>query len=71
MKQKIEETKMLLDKYHDYLIDKFNVNISKKTIDLFLQQEFNHYHKNNSIDDECAICGYDLRNKIHFKSTNY
>ena len=26
-----------------------------------------HIHKNNQVDDSCAICGYDLRHSIHLR----
>ena len=30
-----------------------------------LLETFKHTHRNNGVDDSCAKCGLDLRNKIH------
>jgi len=65
MEQKIKEARELLNKYYNYLMDEFNGNASEEAIELFIEEEFKHIHKNNGIDDECAICGYDLRSLIH------
>ena len=67
MKEKIENAKKLLDGYYNLLMDEFNGNASEEAIDMVIQQEFKHIHTNNGINDECAVCGYDLRSEIHLR----
>ena len=65
MENKIKYARTLLNKYYNYLMDEFNGGASEEAIELFIEEEFKHRHKNNGVDDECAICGHDLRSLIH------
>lgn len=67
-KQKIEQIRNLLNNYHNHLMDEFNGNASEIAIESFLKKEFKHIHVNNGKNDECYVCGHDLRDEIHSRN---